>query len=102
MGYIGGRVLLMWMIWFVGIVCVVLLLCWFKKKDGKFFVYYLMYDYVFLVKYCGVNLFEFEVCMVEFVVDIVGVLIEDVDEVLIVGYLLGVYFVVLILFDLIW
>ena len=100
-GHIGGRVLPMWVTWPAGIACAVLLLRWFKKKDGKFFAYYLMHDYAFSAKYRGANPPELEVRIAEFADDIAGALTEDVDEVLIVGHSSGAHLAVSILSDLI-
>lgn len=50
-----------WWVGLVGFVIVLFLFNWFKVWDNKFFVYYFMYDYVYLVLIKGSNLFELEV-----------------------------------------
>ncbi len=77
------------------------LLRWFKKKDGKFFAYYLMHDYAFSARYRGANPPALETRMAEFGDIIAAALQEDWDEVLVVGHSSGAHLSVSILADLI-
>ncbi|CUH76965.1 hypothetical protein [Tropicibacter naphthalenivorans] len=77
------------------------LLRWFKKKDGKFFAYYLMHDYAYSAQHRGANPPELETRMAEFADIIAEALTTDVDEVLIVGHSSGAHLAVSILSDLI-
>ncbi|MEP0261437.1 MAG: hypothetical protein ABJD72_16400 [Sulfitobacter sp.] len=77
------------------------LLRWFKKKDGKFFAYYLMHDYAYSAATRGANPPELEARMAQFGNDIAGALTEDVDEVLVVGHSSGAHLGVSVLADLI-
>ncbi len=78
-----------------------LLLRWFKKKDGKFFAYYLMHDYAYSARYKGANPPELEARMADFAKVIGEALHQDVDEVLVVGHSSGAHLAVSILSDLI-
>lgn len=77
------------------------LLRWFKKKDGKFFAYYLMHDYAYSAATRGANPPELEARMAQFGNDIAAALTEDVDEVLVVGHSSGAHLGVSVLADLI-
>ena len=74
---------------------------WFKKKDGKFFAYYLMHDYAFGAVTLGANTPALEARMVVFGHAIAEALASDVDEVLVVGHSSGVHLGVSVLADLI-
>ncbi len=84
-----------------GAVAFVMLLRWFKKKDGTFFAYYLMHDYAFSAQWGGANPPVLEDRMREFGDTIASALEEDVDEVLVVGHSSGAHLAVSILADLI-
>lgn len=75
-------------------------LSWFKRKDGKFFAYYLMHDYAYSAASMGANPPELEERMARFADDIAEALHEDVEEVLIVGHSSGAHLAVSILADL--
>ncbi|MBO28598.1 MAG: hypothetical protein CML61_07560 [Rhodobacteraceae bacterium] len=75
-------------------------LSWFKRKDGKFFAYYLMHDYAYSAASMGANPPELEERMARFADDIAEALREDVEEVLIVGHSSGAHLAVSILADL--
>ena len=77
------------------------LLRWFKKKDGKFFAYYLMHDYAYSAATRGANPPELEARMAQFGNDIAAALTDDVDEVLVVGHSSGAHLGVSVLADLI-
>ncbi len=77
------------------------LLRWFQKKDGKFFVYYLMHDYAYSARWRGANPPELEARIAEFTAQIAEALQGDVDEVLVVGHSSGAHLGVSILADLI-
>ncbi|WP_323769149.1 hypothetical protein [Antarctobacter sp.] len=74
---------------------------WFKKKDGKFFAYYLMHDYAYSARYRGANPPELEARMAAFGEIIAEALTDDVQEVLVVGHSSGAHLAVSILADLI-
>ena len=77
------------------------ILNWFKKKDGKFFAYYLMHDYAYSAQSKGANPPDLEDRMADFRGAIAEALDDDVDEVLVVGHSSGAHLAVSILADLI-
>ena len=77
------------------------LLRWFKKKDGKFFAYYLMHDYAYSAATKGANPPQLEARMAIFADAIAAALTGDVDEVLVVGHSSGAHLGVSVLADLI-
>ncbi|MEP3689014.1 MAG: hypothetical protein ABJN05_18190 [Sulfitobacter dubius] len=85
----------------IGVGLGIALLRWFKKKDGKFFAYYLMHDYAYSAATRGANPPELEARMEAFAKDIATALATDVDEVLIVGHSSGAHLGVSVLADLI-
>tara|TARA_R110002049_G_scaffold23545_6_gene83503 strand:+ start:27228 stop:28454 length:1227 start_codon:yes stop_codon:yes gene_type:complete len=78
----------------------VAVLRWFKKKDGRFFAYYLMHDYAYSAATRGANPPKLEARMAIFADDIAKALTEDVDEVLVVGHSSGAHLAVSVLSDL--
>ena len=84
-----------------GLAVVPPILKWFRKKDGKFFAYYLMHDYAYSARSRGANPPELEARMAEFTAAIRAALHTDVDEVLVVGHSSGAHLAVSILSDLI-
>ena len=89
-----------WLVW-AGLIAVPFVLEWFRKKDGKFFAYYLMHDYAYSARYRGANPPELEARMAEFTDEIATALTTDVQEVLVVGHSSGAHLAVSILADLI-
>ena len=87
--------------WAAGLVAGVWLLGWFKRKDGKFYAYYLMQDYAFSARLNGANPPELEQRMAQFTATIAAALNSDTDEVLVVGHSSGAHLAVSILADLI-
>lgn len=85
----------------VGVLIACAILKWFKKKDGKFFAYYLMHDYSYSAATKGANPPELEDRMADFRGAIADALDDDVDEVLVVGHSSGAHLGVSILADLI-
>ncbi|AXI46435.1 hypothetical protein C1J03_10605 [Sulfitobacter sp. SK012] len=85
----------------VGIAVFVLLMRWFKKKDGRFFAYYLMHDYAYGAATKGANPPELEARMAQFSDSIAAAFETDVDEVLVVGHSSGAHLGVSVLADLI-
>ena len=83
-----------------GVALFVLILRWFKKKDGKFFAYYLMHDYAFSARWRGANPPALEKRMEDFGDIIAAALQDGVDEVLVVGHSSGAHLAVSILADL--
>ena len=77
------------------------LLTWFKKKDGKFFAYYLMHDYGFSARWRGADPPALVARMAEFRAGIAAAMTQDWDEVLIVGHSSGAHLGVSILAELI-
>ncbi|SPF80148.1 hypothetical protein [Pseudoprimorskyibacter insulae] len=74
---------------------------WFRRRDGKFFAYYLMHDYAFSARYLGANPPALEMRMADFADTIAEALQSDADEVLVVGHSSGAHLAVSILADLI-
>ncbi len=77
------------------------ILSWFKRKDGKFYAYYLMHDFAYSARHGGANPPPLEARMAEFGDEIAAALASDVDEVLVVGHSSGAHLGVSILADLI-
>ncbi|RKF15055.1 hypothetical protein D6850_09370 [Roseovarius spongiae] len=98
-----GRLLALihpWLAW-AGLIVVPFVLEWFRRRDGRFFAYYLMHDYAYSARYRGANPPELEARMAEFADEIAEALAGDADEVLIVGHSSGAHLAVSILADLI-
>jgi hypothetical protein len=87
--------------WAVGAWIAFMILRWFKKKDDKFFAYYLMHDYAYAAQSKGANPPELEDRMTDFRRAMAAALEDDVDEVLVVGLSSGAHLAVSILADLI-
>ncbi|WP_037228899.1 hypothetical protein [Roseobacter sp. GAI101] len=93
--------------WFTGVAAAIgaflgwEVLRWFKKKDGKFFAYYLMHDYAFGASTRGANPHALESRMTAFGEAIAEALKSNVDEVLVVGHSSGAHLGVSILADLV-
>ena len=90
-----------WWAGLAGLAIVPGLLNWFKKKDNKFFAYYLMHDYAYSASTRGSNPPELEERMAEFAGRIAEVLESDADEVLVIGHSSGAHLAVSVLSDLI-
>lgn len=90
-----------WWTGLAGLAIVPGLLNWFKKKDNKFFAYYLMHDYAYSASTRGSNPPELEERMAEFAGRIAEVLESDADEVLVIGHSSGAHLAVSVLSDLI-
>ena len=84
-----------------GVAAALWLLMWFKKKDNRFFAYYLMHDYAYSASSRGANPPELEARIARFTDTIAEALRGDVDEVLLVGHSSGAHLGVSILADLI-
>ncbi len=89
---------LYWPLFLAGMVVV---LRWFKARDGKLFAYYLMHDYAYSAQLRGANPPELEERIGKFTEIIAAALTEDVDEVLIVGHSSGAHLAISCLADLI-
>jgi hypothetical protein len=74
---------------------------WFKKKDNRFYIYYLMHDYAYSARSNGANPPELEARLSEFRRRLRQALNDDADEVLVVGHSSGVHLAVSVLADLI-
>ncbi|MBT9244092.1 hypothetical protein KM031_03565 [Gemmobacter fulvus] len=85
----------------LGTAAVVAMLRWFKRKDGKFFAYYLMHDYAYSAQSRGANPAALEARMAAFRMTIAEALLLPYDEVLVVGHSSGAHLAVSILADLI-
>ena len=85
----------------LSVVLFIALLRWFKKKDGRFFAYYLMHDYSYSASSRGANPPELEARIAVFADAIAAALRSDVDEVLVVGHSSGAHLGVSIMADLI-
>ncbi len=84
-----------------GAVVLVLVLRWFRARDGKVYAHYLMHDYAYSSRLRGANSPELEQRMREFGDLIAAALTQDVDEVLVVGHSSGAHVGVSVLADLI-
>lgn len=84
----------------LGVAAAVLILRWFKRKDGKFFAYYLMHDYAYSAQARGANPPELEARMAAFRMEVEAALKGPYDEVLVVGHSSGAHLAVSILADL--
>ncbi|MDV4144177.1 hypothetical protein [Shimia sp. FJ5] len=89
-----------WAGW-AGLLIVPLLLEWFRRRDNKFFAYYLMHDYAYSARWQGAHPSELEARMAEFADRITQALGEGYDEVLVVGHSSGAHLAVSILADMI-
>ncbi|UWQ64549.1 hypothetical protein K3723_09700 [Leisingera caerulea] len=88
--------------WVLGLGAGYALLRWFKKRDGKFFAYYLMHDYAHSAASRGAIPPEMDVRMGEFRALIADALHDKtLDEVLVVGHSSGAHLGVSVLADLI-
>ncbi|KZX94070.1 MULTISPECIES: hypothetical protein [unclassified Sulfitobacter] len=96
----AGRLLLLAVTLGLGVLAGWAVLSWFKRKDGKFFAYYLMHDYAYSAASMGANPPELEERMARFADDIAEAMRDDVEEVLIVGHSSGAHLAVSILADL--
>ncbi|MGH1465409.1 MAG: hypothetical protein ACRBBQ_08590 [Cognatishimia sp.] len=98
-----AQLLTLFLPWWTGVFGLAIvpgLLNWFKKKDNKFFAYYLMHDYAYAASTKGANPPELERRMAEFTTRITAALKEDLDEVLVVGHSSGAHLSVSVLADL--
>ena len=87
--------------WGIGAVLAYAVLEVFRRKDNKFFAYYLMHDYAYSARTMGANPPELEERMRDFVDRIEAALDTDVDEVLVIGHSSGAHLGVSVLADLI-
>ena len=87
--------------WAVGAGAAYGVLEWFRRKDNKFFAYYLMHGYAYSARTNGANPPELEERMSDFVARISDALASDVDEVLVVGHSSGAHLGVSVLADLV-
>ena len=88
-GWIGGAALTWAVLWR------------FRKADGRFYAYYLMHDYAFTAQSGGANPPALEARMAEFGDRIAEALLQDWDEVLVVGHSSGAHLAVSVLADLV-
>jgi hypothetical protein len=86
--------------WTLGAVLAYGILDFFRRKDSKFFAYYLMHDYAYSARTGGANPPELEARMAEFTARIAEALSEDIDEVLVVGHSSGAHLGVSVVADL--
>ncbi|MEL6619228.1 MAG: hypothetical protein AAFP16_10160 [Pseudomonadota bacterium] len=87
--------------WVAFVIVGILVLRWFKSKDGKLYAYYLMHDYAYSAASNGANPPALEDRMARFGDTIATALTDDVEEVLVVGHSSGAHLAVSILADLI-
>ncbi|MDW4551428.1 hypothetical protein R5H32_18915 [Defluviimonas sp. D31] len=73
----------------------------FRKADGQIYAYYLMHDYAFTAQNGGAMPAALEVRLAEFSERIAAALVEDWDEVLVVGHSSGAHLAVSVLADVI-
>ncbi|WP_085308884.1 hypothetical protein [Planktotalea arctica] len=86
--------------WGLGALLAYGILDFFRRKDNKFFAYYLMHDYAYSARTRGANPAELEVRMGEFVTRIGEAMEGDADEVLVIGHSSGAHIGVSVLADL--
>ncbi|WP_299785335.1 hypothetical protein [uncultured Marivita sp.] len=91
-----GTSLLYWTPFFV---IIVLVLRWFKSQDRRIYAYYLMHDYAFSASHNGATPPALQERMDAFRGTIATALLQDYDEVLVVGHSSGAHLVVSILAD---
>lgn len=84
-----------------GALLALLLLRWFRARDGRFFAYYLMHDFAYSARLRGAIPPELSERMAQFGKRIVEALEGDIQEVLVVGHSSGAHLGVTILADLI-
>ncbi|MEL7255535.1 MAG: hypothetical protein AAGL23_15270 [Pseudomonadota bacterium] len=103
LAYGAGRALEMihpWLSW-TGLILVPVVLEWFRRKDNKFFAYYLMHDYAYSARHRGAEPPELQARMADFTRAIAEAMETDVDEVLVVGHSSGAHLAVSVLSDVI-
>jgi hypothetical protein len=86
--------------WVPFLVVAVFVLRWFKQHDRRVYAYYLMHDFAFSASRNGATPQELQDRMDAFRVTIATALLEDYDEVLVVGHSSGAHLAVSILADL--
>ena len=85
----------------LGFAAIILTLRWFKQNDNRIFAYYLMHDYAFTASEGGATPAALKPRMRAFEDRIASALMEDWDEVLIVGHSSGAHLAISILAGLI-
>jgi hypothetical protein len=92
-GWVAGALLgaFTWPVvgWILGIAIVPLILRLFRRLDGSFYAYYLMHDYAFSAGLSGATQPPLAAREEEFASQIAAALVDDVDEVLVVGHSSG-------------
>lgn len=83
----------------LGLVVIWPVLEWFRRKDNKFFAYYLMHDYAYSSRLRGSNPPELEERMTAFKATLEAAFREQCDEVLVVGHSSGAHLAVHVLAD---
>jgi pimeloyl-ACP methyl ester carboxylesterase len=83
-----------------GGLCAIAVLRWFKRKDNRFYAYYLVHDYAYSAAQRGGYPAQLETRIAAFSDAIAAALQEDVGEVLVVGHSSGAYLAVSVLADL--
>lgn len=100
---IGDGAILRWgtslLYWTPFFAIVVLILRWFKSKDRRIYAYYLMHDYAYSASHNGATPPELQTRMDTFRGIIATALLQDYDEVLVVGHSSGAHLAVSILAD---
>jgi hypothetical protein len=83
--------------WVVGLAVAALVLRWFQRVDGKLYAHYLMHDYAFSASRRGATPPELAAREEDFASRIAAALVDDVDEVLVVGHSSGATIAVAVL-----
>jgi hypothetical protein len=83
--------------WVVGLAVMALVLRWFQRVDGKLYAHYLMHDYAFSASRRGATPPELAAREEDFASRIAAALVDDVDEVLVVGHSSGATIAVAVL-----
>lgn len=96
----GGPPLAVALAWALGAAVAVLVLRWFRARDGAFLTYYLMCNFAWSSSLRGENPPELEARLAQFTERLREALDEEVDEILVVGHSSGAHLGVSVLADL--
>ncbi|WP_368484319.1 hypothetical protein [Pseudooceanicola sp. HF7] len=96
----GAAAVIGWPGWLAALAVIPAVLTWFRKRDNRWFAYYLMHDYSFSAQARGGNPPALEQRMTEFRALIAEALTQDWDEVLVVGHSSGAHLAISVLSDL--
>ncbi len=78
-----------WLRWLVALPVAWLVLKWFKSRDGRLFIHYLMHDFAYTAKARGAYPDALQARIESFATRVEKAMASDVDEVLVVGHSSG-------------